>query len=164
MLPQSSCPRTRELPRHPIPDALIEVIHNHNNAAAAVSNHVHSSLLHSASANWASVDEAPDLQVLKLNHLFFDDEANEFQFRYASGKEKHMNWIFLRPDARDVWDHIYSRLLDKPETREGGGMPPGPQAFLTVTGNSGIGKSYSIIYVLKKFLSENRVVFYDFRK
>ena len=92
-------------------------IHNHNNAA--VSNHVHSSLLHSASAvkltanythimaetnadyqfmksdiwvmdsrmtafaadlktsNWASVDEAPDLQVLKLNHLFFDDEADE---------------------------------------------------------------------------------------
>ena len=169
-----------------------------------MSNHVHSSLLHSASAvklnythimaetnadyqftnsdiwvidsrmtafaadlktsNWASVDEAPDLQVLKLNHLFFDDKATEKKFRDASGKEKHVNWIFLRPDARDVWDHIYSRLLDKPETRQGGGMPPGPQAFLTVTGNSGIGKSYSIIYVLKKFLSENRVVFYDFRK
>ena len=74
-----------------------------------------------------------------------------------------MNWIFLRPDARDVWDHIYSRLLDKPETRVGGGLPPKAQAFLTVTGNSGIGKSYSMIYVLKKFLSENRVVFYDFR-
>ena len=42
-------------------------------------------------------------------------------------------------------------------------MPPESQAFLTVFGNSGIGKSYTIIYVLKKFLSENRVVFYDFR-
>ena len=114
-------------------------------------------------SNWASVDEAPDLQVLKLNHLFVDDEATEKKFRDASGKEKHMNWIFLRPDARDVWDHIYSHLLDKPETRVGGGLPPKAQAFLTVTGNSGIGKSYSIIYVLKKFLSENRVVFYDFR-
>ena len=113
-------------------------------------------------SNWASVDEAPDLQVLKLNHLFFDDLVDEMNFRDASGKEKHMNWIFLRPDARDVWDHIYSRLLDKPETRVGG-RPPKAQAFLTVTGNSGIGKSYSIIYVLKKFLSENRVVFYDFR-
>ena len=175
----------------------------HNNNNAAVSNHVHSSLLHSASAvklnythimaetnadyqftqsdiwvmdsrmtafaadlktsNWASVDEAPDLLVLKLNHLFFDDEADENTLRDASGKEKHVNWIFLRPDARDVWDHIYSRLLDKPETRVGGGRPPPSQAFLTVSGNSGIGKSYSIIYVLKKFLSENRVVFYDFR-
>ena len=168
-----------------------------------MSNHVHSSLLHSASAaelnythimaetnadyqftksdiwvidsrmtafaadlktsNWASVDEAPDLQVLKLNHRFIDDEADERYLRDASGKEKHMNWIFLRPDARDVWDHIYSRLLDKPETRVGGGVPPPSRAFFTVTGNSGIGLSYSIIYVLKKFLSENRVVFYDFR-
>ena len=115
-------------------------------------------------SNWASVDEAPDLQVLKLNHLFIDDEANEGKFRDVSGIEKHMNWIFLRPDARDVWDHIYSHLLDTPETRVGGGLPTKAQAFLTVTGNSGIGKSYSIIYVLKKFLSENRVVFYDFRK
>ena len=115
-------------------------------------------------SNWASVDEAPDLQVLKLNHRFIDDEADEHELRKVNGKEKHVNWIFLRPDARDVWDHIYSRLLDKPETRVGGGVPPNPQAFFFVTGNSGIGKSYSIIYVLKKFLSENRVVFYDFRK
>ena len=112
-------------------------------------------------SNWASVDEATDLQVLKLNHLFVDDEAVEHEFRDASGKEKHMNWIFLRPDARDVWDHIYSRLLNKPKTRVGGG--PKSRAFLTVSGNSGIGKSYSIIYVVKKFLSENRFVFYDFR-
>ena len=113
-------------------------------------------------SNWASVDEAPDLQVLKLNHLFFDDEADEHELRKASGKEKHVNWIFLRPDARDVWDHIYSRLLTKPDPRVGGGSKSA--AVLTVTGNSGIGKSYSIIYVLKKFLSENRVVFYDLRK
>ena len=112
-------------------------------------------------SNWASVDEAPDLQVLKLNHLFIDDEADEQDLRDASGKEKHVNWIFLRPDARDVWDHIYSRLLTKPDPRVGGGSKSA--AVLTVTGNSGIGKSYSIIYVLKKFLSENRVVFYDFR-
>ena len=112
-------------------------------------------------SNWASVDEAPDLQVLKLNHLFIDDEADEQYLRDASGKEKHVNWIFLRPDARDVWDHIYSRLLTKPDPRVGGGSKSA--AVLTVTGNSGIGKSYSIIYVLKKFLSENRVVFYDFR-
>ena len=98
-------------------------------------------------SNSASVDEAPDLQVLKLNHLFVDDEVGEHEFRKASGKEKHMNWIFLRPDAGDVWDHIYSRLLDKPETRVAGGLPPKSQAFLTVSGNSGIGKSYSIIYV-----------------
>ena len=141
------------------PDALSTAWH-HNNAAA--SNHVHSSLLHSASAvklnythimaetnadyqftnsdiwvldsrmtafaadlktsNWASVDEAPNLQVLKLNHLFIDDEANEGKFRDVSGIEKHMNWIFLHPDARDVWDHIYSHLLDMPETRVGAGL------------------------------------------
>ena len=40
-------------------------------------------------SNWASVDEAPDLQVLRLNHLFIDDEADEHKLRKVSGKEKH---------------------------------------------------------------------------
>lgn len=101
------------------------------------------------------------LHCIKLNHLFLHDDDPPQYADQVTGREKSSNWIFVRTDARLVWDAVFQKLTNifPDEKAEFAG-----RAFLDVTGNSGIGKSYSMIYLLKKFLDAGRYVFFDNRK
>jgi hypothetical protein len=113
------------------------------------------------SAAWDGI-EGSTMQSLKLKHLFAHDTTPQPVFE--SLLSNHMQArIFLRPEAKAIWDHMFhcltTRAPDSAAESEFNG-----RGFFRVTGNSSIGKSYSMIYLLKKFLDAGKLIFFDNRK
>lgn len=54
-----------------------------------------------------------------------------------SGGKEVFNWIFLGPSVKEVWDSVFQNLTNVETTKKG---EFASRAFLTITGNSGIGK------------------------
>lgn len=105
------------------------------------------------------------MQILKLKHLFAHDTTPQPVFTsLLSSPDNHIQAsIFLRPEAKAIWDHMFTYLttqaLPGEVEREFNG-----RGFFRVTGNSSIGKSYSMLYLLKKFLDAGKLIFFDNRK
>ena len=78
-------------------------------------------------------------QVLNLHH-FLIDELSLFDFKVLSGKEKPESQKFLCTEAQEIGDYIFEQLKNDSLKHT---------AFFRVSGNLGIIKSYSMLYLLK---------------
>jgi hypothetical protein len=70
---------------------------------------------------------------------------------YLQENERNSTSLYLRDNQIELWDEVYAYLSE-----------PGSNAI--VTGNSGIGKSRSMTYLLKLLLKNKKNVIYEARK
>jgi Cdc6-like AAA superfamily ATPase len=70
---------------------------------------------------------------------------------YLQENERNSTSLYLRDNQIELWNEVYAYLSE-----------PGSNAI--VTGNSGIGKSRSMTYLLKLLLKNKKNVIYEARK
>eukprot|EP00968_Pinguiococcus_pyrenoidosus_P011236 scaffold896_cov250-Pinguiococcus_pyrenoidosus.AAC.7 len=83
-----------------------------------------------------------------------DTGVETFKVRHNLSNHAREGFLFFRPAVRRIWDDAYAQVTDE-------GNASYQRAVLR--GNSGIGKSYSLYYVLRLALKDDRTVVLELR-